>query len=568
MVCLFIIAALLLSPLDTYASSQGAPDFRLSIDSLTLQLGVSTRLNLTMENASSAKLLQIEGLDAFDLVAQSSSSSTSITGSQIHRQDELVYTIIPKAIGQYSLTAYVDYDKQTYTTNTLYVTVSELPEVDAIEGEANSDVFVLIQLSHDEAYLGEKIVATYELYSRYATIEDFGFLDYTAIDGMITKDVPIDQRITEMVYVNGIRYSKYEVKKLILDPIRTGVFLIPSYTLQVHVLSDDGFGGIFGRPGGSFGSIFNRSEPMYLQTGEKEIVVKPLPTLGRPTDFSGIVGDLHLDSYLSRDELDYGDSLAFSVILYGNCNLSGLRKLFPSTLPGFRVYETIKNSTEDIRGVSYSARKEFELILVPDTSGELAIAPYGISYFNPETKRYEQIDIPGAVITVHGEMPPLPTYPDHSSNNDNPDTAPRETVHISQVSYTHVDDTMLHLQLPKQALYIAMFCLCVLCIAAAGGWYLLHNRKPKDPTLKSLYKTLVSTSDVYVIYDLFCEMVKHRYQLSLKASPKSHVRSELHDEPLASTVTGIMDYMENAEGKDAGYLKGMIKEAYALIQTP
>ena len=104
-VCQILLFLLSLFPGSSYASAQGIPDFRLSMDSLNLRTGVSTSLTLTLENANGAKLLRIDGLDDFDLVSQSTSSSTSISGSNIHRQEDLHYTIIPKASGQYSLTA-------------------------------------------------------------------------------------------------------------------------------------------------------------------------------------------------------------------------------------------------------------------------------------------------------------------------------------------------------------------------------------------------------------------------------------------------------------------------------
>jgi len=60
-------------------------------------------------------------------------------------------------------------------------------------------------------------------------------------------------------------------------------------------------------------------------------------------------------------------------------------------------------------------------------------------------------------------------------------------------------------------------------------------------------------------------MIKHRYQLSLKASSQKHIQSNLPNADIALQVTDIMDYLESAkahEEKGHIYLKEKITAFY------
>jgi len=547
--------------------------FQLEIDSLNLRKGVSVNLIVSMKNAQGAKVLGVDGLENFSALSQSSSTSINISGRNTVYQEDIRYTIIPESTGQFTLKANIRYNGDTYETNTLQVNVSDsAPDEDTAE----SDLFIKTTLSKAEAYLGEKLIVTYELYSRY-NIENFGFTDYTSIDGMIVKDAQTDQPMAEYMYVNGVRYAKYTVKQLILDPIKTGSYVIPAFNAQVNVIVDAGPGGVFdkgfGGGLGGFGGFFNRTQAVYLRTEEKSITVKPLPTRGRPADFSGIVGDLSVDSGFSRVVLDYGDSLSLRVKASGNCNLDGVRKLFNEEIPGFTIYETQKNLAESVINNQYFAEKEFEAILVPDRTGKIELAPLPISYFNPVSGKYEEASIPGAVIEVLGEMPASALASAGSggsaggggSAGAGGSAADIKTTRISQIQYAASDSDYLVLRLSRQSILRASIAGgAFLCLVFTGVGLAL-SRKKQDNTLKTLYKQIMASPDANEIFNLFNAMIKHKYKLSLKASSLVTIQSGLHDAGIAMSVTEILDYMETPE-KSPARLKEKIKQVYSAMK--
>ena len=517
------------------------PLFRLDMDSLNFQKGVSGNFVISLVNAQGARIANIEGLEQFDVLSQNQSTSTSIINGDATYQEDLYFTVMPRTAGQFTLKANIEYNGQSYETNAMQVTVSE---GSANEGEPAQDLFIKTILSHSEAYLGEKVVLAYELYSRY-NIVDFGFTDSIAVEGAVVKDMPEDQLRGEYVYLDGNRYVKYETRQMILDPIKSGTYTIPSFNFQVNVATSAG------------GGFFSSSKPVYLQTEEKGLTVKPLPSEGKPKDFSGIVGELRLDGRYTREEMNYGDSFTLQAAASGSCNLDGMQKIISGEPPEFTVYETLKNTVETVQDNRYHVQKSFDVIFVPEKTGDLDVAPVSISYFNPVTEKYEKAEIPGVTVRVLGDMPLL-------ANDEGSGQAAIETVKIEQVNYADANVGYFTIQMKKQAVYAVLTGLAIMLVLTAVMFWLISYRKKQDPVLKTLYRQLMGSQDINEIYNLFNAMIKHCCKLSLKASSQNIVLGSLPDASLAAQVAGIMDYMESNEEKGHVYLKDKIKGIYHI----
>lgn len=541
---LFIIAAGIF--LSTGSVFAGASQFRLDADSLNLGKGESTNLTLSLINAQGAEVIGVTGLENFDVVSSNQSTSTQIINGDTTYQVNLNYVVMPKNAGQFTLCGNVKYNGQTYKTNELKINVSQAGGTEKGTGQ---DLFVKTVLSKNEVYLGQKVVLTYELYSRY-NIENFGFLDKVNIDQFICKEVPQDKLKSEYVYIDGNKYVKYEAKQMYLSPIKPGTFDIPAYKFQVNV---------------STGGFFNSSKPYYLQTNAEKLTVKPLPP-NPPADFSGVVGKLNLEAKYTKQEVNYGDSLALQVTASGDCNLDNLKKIIKNDIPGFSVYETEKNPEESIENNQYKIKKEFEVILVPEKNGDVKIDPMYISYFNPESGNYEKAEIPGTTIAVKGQAPQPQTGTGVKSEEGSGSAV--ETIKIDQVNYKPSDKEYLTIQFKKGHLFMGLTVFIILLLlAAAAFWWVLY-RKKHDKELLGIYKQIKNTDDQNEIYNLFNSMIKYRFHLSLKASSRDVIVHSLAGYELAAPVLEIMDYMENKKShpdKGSAYLKDKIKEIYQRL---
>ena len=589
-ICIPICILILCSSLASGASNE--PAFRLDMKSLNLQKGVSATLTVSLINAKDAQIIGLEGLDNFDIISQSQSSSTTITNGVATSQVDFIYTIMPKSEGQFSLKAYVRYNGQDYETNTLSGNIAGASQNGSGGGTggggaggAPPDIFVKTNLSREEAYLGEKIVLVYELYSRDG-VESCGFSDYMSIDGMIVKDMTDSQIGAETIYIDGEQYNKYDVKKLIIDAIKPGACTIPAFNLQANVIDSTGMGGLRDPFGfGTFGML-GSTTTKYLLTEEAELLIKPLPTDGKPSGFSGIVGELTIDGQYSRDEMNFGESFVLRANVSGECNLDGLKNIVDGDIAGLTVYENMKNAEEYLTGNNrYTASKSFEAIMIPERAGIIDVPAVSISYFNPISEKYESAEIAGIAVTINGEAPQQNQgyyggYQQGSaggaggvggaggaSGEGGAQTGGMEKLSISQVSYTGRGADYIMFQIKKETLYIAAALSAIILVACVGALFYISRRKRQDATLKTLYKQALASDEINEIYNLFNAMIKHRYSFNLKSSTQEAVSGILHDGALADKIISIMGYMESPGAdhvNDGGCarLKNDIKSIY------
>jgi hypothetical protein len=518
-------------------------EFRLDIDSLNLQNGISTNLVVSIVNANGADVKEIKGLENFDVLSSMQSTSTQIINGSTTNEKNITYTIMPKNLGDFTLQASVEYKGKTYLTNELQVNVSEASNETKENAE---DIFVETSLSENTLFFGQKIALGYKLYSRY-NIENFGFLDDVTIDGFMASEIPQDQLKSELVYLNGNKYVQHEAKQLYLLPIKTGSFIIPAYNFQANV---------------STGDFFNASKPVYLQTESKEITVKPLPQTNQPANFSGIVGNLNIEATYSQQAVEYGDSMTLNVVASGNCNLENLTKIIKDGLPGFSVYETQKDLEESIQDDHYYAKKAFEIILVPEKTGEITVEPMVISYFDPESESYKEAEISGTTIQVNGEMPVQAQV-----SEENQPTS-METVTIDQVSYktpSEPNSDYITLQVKKDSLLMGATVLVVLLMAIILILVVRTYRK-NDKKLEAIYKQLMKADNKNDCYNSFNELMKYRLNISLKASSRSTVISQLEGANFANLVIDIMDEFEKQDRNNLDQIKNKMKDVYQKLR--
>lgn len=77
---------------------------------------------------------------------------------------------------------------------------------------------------------------------------------------------------------------------------------------------------------------------------------------------------------------------------------------------------------------------------------------------------------------------------------------------------------------------------------------------------------MMAAEDVSEVYDLFNEMIKHCFGVSLKASPVDVVRRRLPEE-IAEQVVGVVGLMESENRILCDELKGKVRGIYLIIES-
>lgn len=135
-------------------------------------------------------------------------------------------------------------------------------------------------------------------------------------------------------------------------------------------------------------SFFAREETHELQTDSTVIIAVEPPASGRPADFGGAVGNLHVAAKLDTIGSRVGDPMTLTVRVSGTGNV----KLFPRPSVGLDWASIVKGD-ERVQVDSLARRiagsKEFDWVLTPKIAGELDLPPIKYTFFNPDTRRYE-----------------------------------------------------------------------------------------------------------------------------------------------------------------------------------
>ena len=136
-------------------------------------------------------------------------------------------------------------------------------------------------------------------------------------------------------------------------------------------------------------SIKQESIEAETQTPTVTINVKPLPTQGKPADFSGMVGDYKFTADFDRTNLKVGEALTLSVNIKGDGTPGTITD---PKLPDFSEFRSVppeNNISKKISGNKVITTKDIKVFLYPKKKGTFEIPAISYSWFNPAKKKYE-----------------------------------------------------------------------------------------------------------------------------------------------------------------------------------
>lgn len=272
------------------------------------------------------------------------------------------------------------------------------PQVDG------QDLFVKVIPSKKSAYVGEPVVVAYKLYTR-VPVAQLSVSSMPSYGGFWMKECSDSQRQSSEV-VNGIQYTTYEIKKVVLIPQKSGKFTIDPMVVecvaQIVTQRDNPWGndpfGFFNDP------FFTRSYtnvPKTLQTATVSFESKSLPEQGKPASFNGAVGDYSFKASIDRDEMSTNEAFTLTMTVSGNGNVELVNLPDPVFPPDFEVYDPKITSQIDANGQGMSGTKKAEYLVIPRRAGSFNIPPIEFSYFNPSKGQYTTLSAPGTSLKVN-----------------------------------------------------------------------------------------------------------------------------------------------------------------------
>jgi len=217
-------------------------------------------------------------------------------------------------------------------------------------------------------------------------------------------------------------------------------------------------------------------KPLTLHTNGATVKIKPLPTQGRPADFSGAVGQFEASSEVSVKNGTTGDPLTLKIRIQGRGNFDRVTTSGLTNSSDWKTYKPNgKFTANDSAGIE--GEKAFEQSIIPTKPGAQEIHALNFSYFDPEAQRYlTKSTTPIAIDVAQGNasVPVATAAPVGDAPKPNSDgLAPDQLVTGRTVS------SLRPLVLTPWFITLNAVMIAAIVLGAAFRW--LHHRRANDP---------------------------------------------------------------------------------------
>ena len=371
-------------------------------------LGINERLRIDFEMNEDGDNFVPPSFKGFNVVGgpNQSISNSWINGKRSYSKT-YSYFLAPKSQGTFSINqATIEIDDQIYKTTPLKIIITEAvskpKDGNSADYVASENVHLIAEVSKSNPFLNEAITIVYKLYvsNDVSITRSWQELDTPKFQDFWSQYIEEkgEQQIYETTY-EGKPYRYVILKKAVLYPQKTGELTIEPLTLDVPIDVQGNTRDIFGR---RRMTRVNRT----ISAGKRIINVKPLPTEGRPDDFSGAVGNFNFSVSVNKTMLDANEALELKIRAKGIGNL----KLFnlPSlTLPSsLEVYEPVRDNKVAINIKGMNGFISDTYTIIPQYKGSYPIRPISFSYFDVTSAKYKTIVSDEIVVKVqNGPVP-------------------------------------------------------------------------------------------------------------------------------------------------------------------
>ena len=268
------------------------------------------------------------------------------------------------------------------------------------EEKVRKNLFLKLDVSKTDCYVGEPITASFKLYSRLRS--ETQITDAPSFNGFSVSELDFNNNVRIEEY-NGRKYNVYTLRKVQLYPMQEGeIALTPLVsTNRVSFIKSeyaerqrrDLFFDMlenFAEANSPESSVIEKD--IELKSEPRTIHVKALPEKNVPANFKGAVGDFSINSSIDKNNLTTDDAGNFQITISGRGNIQLINApviAWPEGIEGFdaRMKEDLDKSSVPING-----RKTFTYPFALSKAGHFVLPSVSFSYFDPESSTYKTVE--------------------------------------------------------------------------------------------------------------------------------------------------------------------------------
>jgi len=387
---------LLLIFLSSFAMSQVKFEAKTS----KTQLGVNERLRIDFTMNEDGDNFIPPSFENFKVVG---GPSQSINNSWVNGvrsfSKSYTYFLAPKKRGVFTIgQSSIEIDGIKYKTSPIKIKVTAAVDIPKDPNDPNyiasESIHLVAEVSTTNPYLNEPVSVIYKLYVAENTgVRNWSELDSPRYNDFWSQNIEVKRQNVKEGKYKGENYRYVVLKKTVLYPQKTGKLSIEPLTLDVSVEVPSKRRDVFGR-------LMMTTTNRTVTAGKRTIDVKPLPSNGKPNDFSGAVGSFEFNITSNKNTLKATEAFDLKLEISGKGNLKLFKLPKPNLPSALEVYEpehSEKVSTS-LSGMRGSISDTYTI--VPNAQGRYPIPTVSFSYFDLNTETYKTLTSNELVVSV------------------------------------------------------------------------------------------------------------------------------------------------------------------------
>ncbi len=397
-------------------------EFEATTNKTIVAIGERFQVSFSLKNGDGSNFKSPDFKGFVVLSGPMQGQNIQIINGKTFRSVSFSYTLTTSKAGDYTInSASIAVGGNIVKSNP--ITIKVMPETDAQKQQnqenakqdkelsvqaqdiLKKNIFVKLNVSKKDVYLGEQITATYKLYvNPELNLIQMNPSKVPTFEGFWAQELSNDKLSWAREIIDGVAYNSAIIKQVVLFPQKSGKLTAEPYEFDFIVRlkvqgrkqqRNDPFGGLFDDFFSSSFKDFNYKAKS--ETGN--INVKELPA-NQPETFNGSVGDITLDVWLDKTKTKTGEPVSLNVKISGRGNLKLIEPLSLSFPPEFEIYDPKINDNTNVSVAGMSGSKIFEYLMIPRNPGNFKIEPVVFSYFDLNTKQYKTLTSKEFVISV------------------------------------------------------------------------------------------------------------------------------------------------------------------------
>lgn len=271
--------------------------------------------------------------------------------------------------------------------------------------DLSGNIFMKASVNKSRVFAGEALKVTFKIYTRVSLV-NITSQKLPTFDGFWSEEIPGGSKTIQLYeeVLDGIAYNVGDLGSYLLIPQRPGALEISPMEMDwvVRVQGRSRSNSLFEQ---FFGGGYQDMK-IALASNKITVNVDALPQSGKPSSFSGAVGNFNISSKINRKDLKKDESANLMLSISGKGNLKFIEPPAPELADGLESYDPKVTQKLLVEADGISGQRTFDYLIIPRRGGEFLIPAREFSFFNPEEKKYKTLRFEEIKITAEGGSSP------------------------------------------------------------------------------------------------------------------------------------------------------------------